>query len=85
MKKNTMILTAIGLLATIGGLVAGKLNHRAGSWYCTSTTTTINPDGTPVTCSVRGTTGLAGMFSGRCGTMPTTGNYPIITRWSPNQ
>lgn len=86
MKKAKLMLTAIGVLAIIGGALAFKANHRNGAYYCTNTTSTLDPLGRTVTCSITATTGLAAPVLGRCTLTPTTGTAcGLITRWSTNQ
>lgn len=91
MKNAKLMLAIIYMAGIFAGAAAFKINRYSGSYLCTTTTSTLDPMGRPVTCSYRGTTGALGAILGRCvfspnGDAGTTGsNCTLVTRWGPNQ
>jgi len=53
MKKAKVMLTAVGLLAVVGGALAFKAHRVTGSYFCSTTSTTS-------VCNLRATTDLSG-------------------------
>lgn len=86
MKKVTILLVIL-VTSILGGALAFRLNNRMGSYYCTSTTSSIDVNGLPIICHVRATTGPAAPTLGRCKHFEasTGSDCNIITRWSINQ
>lgn len=84
MKKEKIVLTLITVTTFFCSTLAFKANHRTGVYYCTNTTSTLDPSGLPVSCTVRATIGPAYPTLGRCG-FGGSGSYSFITRWAVNQ
>lgn len=87
MKSKTFILCTIGIISVIVAALAFKANKLLESYYSTTTTSTLNADGSPVTCTMRDTTGPLGPTLGCCTFIPGTGAACCgsRTRWTPNQ
>lgn len=86
MKKVNLILFIIGLIAISGAGLAFNISYHGGSYFCTSTTTILDPNGNYITCEIKATTGLAAPKSGRCtfGAPAVGYDCGLITRWGNN-